>query len=60
MVFKCFAVCNGCGKNRASGENRDSTATVSVETLHRTKVGHWGFPEKAGVEAVDAQVRRPA
>ena len=41
-------------------KNRNGTATVSVEAPHRTKVGHWGFPEKAGAEAVDAQVRRPA
>ena len=36
-------------------KNRNGTATVSVEALHRTKVGHWGLlPEKAGAEAEDA------
>lgn len=40
--------------------NRNGTATVSAEAPHRTKVGHWGIPEKAGVDAEDTQVRRPA
>ena len=48
-MSECSPVSHGAGGRI---ENRvkipDGTATVSVEVMRVTKVGHWGFPEKAG------------
>ncbi len=33
-------------------KDRNGTATVCVEFVHKTKVGHWGIPEKAVHEMV--------
>ena len=46
-------------ENRKPGKSPDGTATVCVEVLHLTKVGHWGNLRRL-CRTEDAQVRRTA